>query len=149
MTEPTTLWENIAWNSELEEKTLEYLKSRRYGSKDWVYFHEKPREELSAIAAELGIDFSKPCIGMLSNVIWDAQLHYRANAFPNMLNWVERTIRYFAQRPDLQLIIRIHPAEIRGSVPSRQLLLDEIRKYIFETPLKWELDRNNQENLFM
>ncbi|MCK5122577.1 MAG: transposase [Candidatus Pacebacteria bacterium] len=27
--------------------------------------------------------------------------------------------------------------------------LDKIRKYIFENPLKWELDRNNPENLFM
>ena len=27
--------------------------------------------------------------------------------------------------------------------------LDEIRKYIFENPLKWELDKNNLENLFM
>lgn len=27
--------------------------------------------------------------------------------------------------------------------------LDKIRKYIVENPLKWELDRNNPENLFM
>ena len=27
--------------------------------------------------------------------------------------------------------------------------LDEIRKYIVENPLKWELDRNNPENLYM
>ena len=27
--------------------------------------------------------------------------------------------------------------------------LGKIRKYIFENPLKWELDRNNPENLFM
>ena len=27
--------------------------------------------------------------------------------------------------------------------------LDKIRKYIFENPLKWELDKNNPENLFM
>ena len=27
--------------------------------------------------------------------------------------------------------------------------LDKIRKYIFENPLKWELDKNNPKNLFM
>jgi len=27
--------------------------------------------------------------------------------------------------------------------------LDKIKKYIFENPSKWELDRNNPENLFM
>jgi len=63
---------------------------------------------------------------MLSNVIWDAQLHYRANAFPSMLDWVLETIRYFATRPDLQLLLRVHPAEIRGTARSRQPLVDEI-----------------------
>jgi len=128
LSEPTALWETLAWNAGLEKQLLDYLKSRWYGTQDWIYFHEKPREELSAIAAELGVDFSKPCVGMLSNVIWDAQLHYRANAFPNMLDWVVRTIRYFSKRPDLQLIIRIHPAELRGGVPSRQQLAPEIHQ---------------------
>ena len=27
--------------------------------------------------------------------------------------------------------------------------LDKIRKYVFENPLKWKLDKNNPENLFM
>jgi len=27
--------------------------------------------------------------------------------------------------------------------------LDKIRKYIFENPIKWEFDKNNEENIFM
>lgn len=126
--EPTTNWENIEWTPEIEEETLDYLKSRWQGTKDWIWFHEKPQEELSLIAAELGVDFSRPCIGMLTNVMWDAQLHYRANAFPNMLEWVLQTIRYFEGRPELQLLIRVHPAEIRGTLPSRQPIVHEIEK---------------------
>jgi hypothetical protein len=113
---------------------LKYLKSRWQGTHDWILFHENPREEFSQIAAELRVDFSRPCIGMLTNVMWDAQLHYRANTFPNMLEWTLRTIHYFSNRPNLQLIIRIHPAEIRSSIPSRQPLLDEIRKAFPELP---------------
>jgi hypothetical protein len=64
---------------------------------------------------------------MLTNVMWDAQLHYRANAFQNMLDWVLQTIEYFGRRPDLQLLIRVHPAEIRGTLPSRQPLVPEIK----------------------
>jgi len=64
----------------------------------------------------------------LTNVMWDAQLHYRANAFPDMLDWTIRTIRYFADRQDLQLIIRVHPAEVLGNIPSRQPLVTEIRR---------------------
>jgi len=60
--------------------------------------------------------------------MWDAQLHYRSNAFPSMLAWVQETIRYFERRPELQLVIRVHPAELRGGIPSRQLMALEIRK---------------------
>ena len=126
--EPTSNWENIEWKDEMETEVMEYLKSRWRGTQDWIWFHEKPEEDLSAIAAELGVDFSRPCIGMLTNVMWDAQLHYRANAFPNMLEWILQTIRYFEGRPDLQLLIRVHPAEVRGTLPSRQPLVAEINR---------------------
>lgn len=134
MTEPTSNWENIAWSPELATTTSDYLKSRWQGARDWIWFHERPQEDLGRILAELGLDSSKPTIGMLTNVMWDAQLHYRSNAFPNMLEWALATIRYFAQRPNLQLLIRIHPAEIRGTVPSRQPLVGEIEKAFPELP---------------
>lgn len=134
MSEPTRNWENIAWSPALETKTLDYLKSRAQGTRDWIWFHEKPEEQLSSIAAELGVDFTRPCVGLLTNVMWDAQLHYPANAFPNMRDWIVRTIAYFATRPDLQLIIRIHPAEIRGTVPTQQPILAEIQNAFPEIP---------------
>jgi hypothetical protein len=126
--EPTASWENLDWNSQMEGEILDYLKSRWHGTQDWIWFHEKPEEKLAVIATQLGIDLSKPCVGLLTNVMWDAQLHYRANAFPDMLEWVLQTISYFARRPELQLIIRVHPAEIRGTLPSRQPLVAEIER---------------------
>jgi hypothetical protein len=128
LTEPKEHWENVQWTPEIESEIMAYLQSRWQGTQDWIWFHEKPEQELSAITQELGVDFGKPCIGMLTNVMWDAQLHYRANAFPNMLDWAFRTIDYFGRRPDLQLLIRVHPAEIRGTIPSRQPIEAEIRK---------------------
>ena len=89
---------------------------------------------MRTIAREIGVDFAKPCIGMLTNVVWDAQLHYPANAFPNMLDWIVRTIEYFAEHPELQLLIRIHPAEIRGTLPSRQRVADEIARHFPKLP---------------
>ena len=124
--EPRDTWEDIAWNAQLESATLDYLKSRWQGTQDWIWFHENPEEDINQIAQQVGIDFSRPCIGMLTNVMWDAQLHYPSNAFAGMLDWVLQTISYFARRPELQLVIRVHPAEIRGGVPSRQPLVPEI-----------------------
>ena len=132
--EPTANWEHLSWDTQMENEVMDYLKSRWHGTKDWIWFHEKPEEDLSSIAAELGVDFNRPCIGMLTNVMWDAQLHYRANAFPNMLEWVIQTIRYFISRPELQLLIRVHPAEIRGTLPSRQPLVAEIQRVFPNLP---------------
>ena len=135
LTEPVANWENLPWTPAMESDIMEYLKSRWQGTNDWIWFHEKPEENVAQIARELGIDFSKPCVGMLTNVMWDAQLHYRTNAFPSMREWVLETIRYFGEkRPDLQLIIRVHPAEIRGTLPSRQPLMDEIRREFPQLP---------------
>ena len=134
MSESVTNWENIPWDSQMDEKLMNYLYSRWRGSQDWIWFYEKPQFEIEAIAKEIGVDFSKPCIGLLTNVMWDAQLHYPANAFPNMLTWVLETIKYFAQRPDLQLLIRVHPAEIRGTLPSRQPIISEIHQAIPSLP---------------
>ncbi len=129
MSEPVSTWENIEWSDYLEAETMSYLKSRWTGSGDWIWFHERPKFDVSVLKNEIGIDIqAKPTIGLLTNVMWDAQLHYPANAFKNMKEWIVETIRYFENRSDLQLLIRIHPAEIRGSVRSRQPILREILK---------------------
>lgn len=132
--EPTSEWETMCWNTDLQAQVQDYLDSRWEGSRDWISFHEHPELSVDAIAHEIGIDFSKPTIGLLTNVVWDAQLHYPANAFPNMLEWLMATIRYFAQHPDVQLLIRVHPAELRGTVPSRQPVVAEIAKVFPELP---------------
>lgn len=134
LSEPAATWENMLWGPEQETEVMDYLASRLTGARDWIWFHERPVEDVARINGELGIDPAKPIVGLLTNVFWDAQLHYRANAFKDMLDWTLQTIRYFADRPDLQLLIRIHPAEVRGSIPSRQPLLAEIEKAIPKLP---------------
>lgn len=134
MNESPEAWENMVWTAELEKEVMDYLESRWHGTRDWIWFHENPQDDLAQISDELVIDFRKPTIGLLTNVMWDAQLHYPANAFPNMLSWVLETIQYFADRPELQLVIRVHPAEIRGTVPSRQKIVDEIARVFPELP---------------
>lgn len=134
ITEPVSRWENLPWSPDLETILMNYLESRKTGSQDWIWFHEKPEEKVAHISKETGIDFSKPVIGALTSVMWDAKLHYKSNAFSNMVDWIKATIEYFAGRPELQLLIRIHPAEVRGTLPSRQPLVDEIKRMFPELP---------------
>ena len=128
MSEPRSHWENLDLTPAREAELMKYLTSRREGLFDWIVFHRPTTQDIDSIARQLGVDRSKPVIGLLTNVSWDAQLHYPANAFPNMLEWMVQTCQYFATRPDLQLLIRVHPAEISGFPPSRQPILGELRR---------------------
>ena len=128
LTEPREHWEDLELSESQDRDLMQYLGSRREGLFDWIVFHRASRQDPQQIAAKVGLDTTKPIIGLLTNVSWDAQLHYPANAFPNMLEWLVQTCEYFATRPDVQLLIRVHPAEISGFPPSRQPILGELRK---------------------
>jgi hypothetical protein len=130
MNEPQELWEGLALSASREQELMKYLSSRREGLFDWIVFHRSTRSRSETIIREIGLDSEKPVIGLLTNVTWDAQLHYPANAFPNMIEWLVRTCEYFAARQDLQLVIRVHPAEISGFPPSRQPVLAELQRRI-------------------
>jgi hypothetical protein len=131
MSEPVSEWENIEWNEEKEDRLQTYLRSRLKGTGDWITFQNEKNEinNNSELEAFLG-DNSTKCVSLLTNVLWDAQVHYHQNTFPNMLEWILFTIEYFKTRSDLKLIIRVHPAEVRSMLPSKQQVVDEIsRKY--------------------
>lgn len=135
MSEPTSVWEEEGWDERREHEVLDYLQSRWTGARDWIYFHREPQQDVAKIEAEVGIDFAAgPTIGLLTNVMWDAQLHYPANAFPTMLDWILETVRWFAANPHLQLLVRVHPAEITGWLPSRQSVVDELRREFPQLP---------------
>lgn len=132
--EPTSTWDQMEWSGAHEAAILEYLHSRWEGSEDWISFNRDPEDNLRKISTDLGLDPDKPWIGLLTSVMWDARLHYPGNAYSGVWEWVRQTIEYFAQRPELQLIIRVHPAEVRGRLPARQLLGDEIARAFPELP---------------
>ena len=132
MTESRDHWERGELSPAQDRDLTKYLASRREGLFDWIVFHRPRRQDPQEIASRVGLDPSKKVIGLLTNVTWDAQLHYPANAFPNIVEWLVQTCEYFATRRDLQLLIRVHPAEISGFPPSRQPILEELRKRLPE-----------------
>lgn len=134
LTEPTSAWEDMTWSERHKQRIQDYLRSRWIGNRDWVRFHNEPDFDVEAIRAQTGIDLSRPAIGLLTNVVWDAQLHYRANAFTGMLDWLVKTVAYFGNRSDLQLLIRVHPAEISGTLPSNQRVVDELKRVFPQLP---------------
>jgi hypothetical protein len=125
--EPTSTWEDLPWTADMEAELLSYLESRARGSEDWIWFHDAPVDDRAAIERQLGLDPAKPVVALLTNVLWDARLHYDSNVFADLPDWLLQTVGYFARRPDLQLVIRIHPAEVRGSLPAREQAAELLR----------------------
>jgi predicted nucleic acid-binding protein len=134
LSESPQRWSDLPFGPAREQRIVDYLESRKTGAEDWIWFHRDPLLDGAAIAAQLRLDPGRPRIGLLTSVAWDAQLHYEGRAFPSMIEWLLETIRYFARRPDLELVVRVHPAEVHGFVPSRQRAVDEIRSTFPELP---------------
>lgn len=72
---------------------------------------------------ELG---DKPTFLLATNVIGDSLTLNRQIFSRSMTEWIERTIRFFAEHPDTQLIIRIHPGERYTRGPSVKDIVSSI-----------------------
>lgn len=126
VTQPNDRWERFEMTPERSRIAEDYLESKHLVPRDYASYHVHSLTDPERIREQLGLD-ERPIVSLFTNILWDAQLFYRFNAFPNMLTWVFDTIEYFAKRSDLQLVIRLHPAEARGVMPTNQPLLPEIR----------------------
>src|SRR6185436_3000841 len=72
--EPVSHWEGMQLTAAQEKSLMKYLESRSIGSYDWIWFHDRPNFDRDAIFARHGLRSGVPIIGLLTNVMWDAQL---------------------------------------------------------------------------
>ena len=130
--EPSKEWENIEFKINEENKLNDYLSSRKMGSNDWVYFHNKNPNFNFEIKNYNNLKETK-FVSLFTNVVWDAQLFFDQNIFDDMLDWLFKTIQYFIDQNKI-LVVRAHPAEISGTLPSKQKISDEIKKKFGKLP---------------
>ena len=126
-------WKNTNLDK-IETKIDDYLNSKVIGSEDYVYQKNNIDLDAKKYLQSKNIDHSKLMIGMTTNVIWDAQLHYDNTIFKNMMDWVFKTVSYFINRSDLNLIIRVHPTEVKADRPAREKVKNEILKVFPNLP---------------
>jgi hypothetical protein len=112
------------------QMTINYLESRDIGKNDWIRFGITSKSK----SKPLDLDFSRPTAVLLTNVSWDAQLHYDSRIFTDMHEWIFETIGWFSKQPNLNLVIRIHPAEATGRIKSRDPVEAFILKHFKELP---------------
>jgi hypothetical protein len=90
-----------------------YLAERTRGGVDAGQYWPRMEARRQAVLDELGLDPARPIVSAFTNITWDSAVLDHDVAFDSMFDWLERTVRFFAERDDGQLVIRTHPAEIR------------------------------------
>lgn len=80
-------------------------------------WQDAPAEGAAQARARLGLD-DRPVVLLAANVIGDSLTLGRAAFTDDMSTWLRRTLAYFAQRPDVQLVLRVHPGERNLDGPS-------------------------------
>lgn len=118
---------NIPLSAQQEADLDRYLAERVTGASDWIAFQRSSDRSENNTVRTLGLDAGRPVYAMFANVAWDARLHYQASAYGDMRDWAIDTVRWFADRQDLQLVIRCHPGEVMNNPRAKDRLDDAIR----------------------
>ncbi len=109
------LWEEVKDQRMTDIQTARldaYLAERRQGVpgiNSWSMITEVENR----IRARLALDPARPLAILFTNVTWDSAAQDRDRGFPGMFAWIAESIRLFEALPEAQLVIRIHPGEVR------------------------------------
>jgi hypothetical protein len=102
-------WEDVPLTgAEIDE--LAAVLNRRWTGASGEMVISPPMADADRILSDLGLDQNRPlwtlftsCVDeCISDPSW-------GGAFPSQEAWIEATVAYFARRPNLQLVIRVHP----------------------------------------
>lgn len=70
-----------------------------------------PSQGTTKLHETLGLD-ERPVVLLATNVLGDSLTLGRQVFSSNMAEWLAKTVQYFSERTDVQLVIRIHPGEV-------------------------------------
>jgi len=134
LVEPVAHWRDVPFTTAQRDQVSAYLQSRVNGALDWISYHPDPQIDRQAVAQALNLDLDRPTIGMFTNLAWDAAVLFRGAAFPDMYTWTLETVRWALSHPDLQWVIRCHPAEVRRRSVTREKASDVIQDAFPDLP---------------
>jgi hypothetical protein len=121
--ETDDLWQarkDLPLTSEQREWLVNFFAARQTtqrGEKFARLWQETGTRGGQAMRAELGLD-DRPVVLLTTNVLGDSLTLGRQLFNETMSEWIERLVKYFADRRDAQLLIRIHPGENLTKGPS-------------------------------
>lgn len=114
---------------ELDMQRLRSLFAARQNARLWETFSRlwqgAPAQGGQQIRADLKLD-RRPVVLLPTNVFGDSLTLGRQVFSPTMKEWIARTVRYFEGRPDVQLVIRVHPGELLTHGTSMESVVREL-----------------------
>jgi hypothetical protein len=112
-----------------------YLEERRRGGSALDNFWRARNEDTGLIRRQLHLEAGRPLVVMFCNILWDSAVLERDIAFTSMGEWVVEGIRWARAHPEADLVIRIHPAEVKlRNHPTRERMAEHIAAAVPELP---------------
>lgn len=131
-----------------EKAELEELYRARRGGRAWETFARQWQSSESqgaqAARAQLGLSREKKVVLLCTNVVGDSLALDRQVFSEGMAEWLQETVRHLADRPDVQLVVRVHPGELLGaghpSVEIVQNSMEELPEHVIVIPPESEIN---------
>lgn len=137
--------------TEQETKDIEnYLKDRRTSRNTTQKFQDTQTDDLDLTKKYIKYDElrdkKKRIVTLFTNVMWDTAAVDKDTIFCNVQDWCIKSIDYAAKNPDIEMFIRIHPADARywGFAGAKQLQ-DEILKIVPQLPSNVHLIKSQEK----
>jgi hypothetical protein len=83
----------------------------------WHRLQATASAPLNELRRTLDLRQTDPIALMCTNVAWDSAVIGKVRAFKTMKDWYLKVIRWFAAKPDWQLLVRTHPVEAKLNQP--------------------------------
>ena len=126
-------WKDSKLSREQLSRIKELFKSREEAKTNENFtrlWQNLPSQGGDSVREALKLD-NRPVVMLATNVLGDSLTLGRQVFSKTMADWVSRTILYFIGRPDIQLVIRIHPGEILTRECS---MVDVVKQTLPELP---------------
>lgn len=121
--------------SEQNERLDAYLEQRAAGNVGIQQLWPTMDTDRQGLLQRFRLDPNKPLAVMFTNILWDTAVFGRDVAYDGMSDWVASTIQAFADWPEAQLLIRVHPSEVRLAMQeSRDRIVDRIASSFSRLP---------------
>jgi hypothetical protein len=105
-------WRDISLRDDEERRLDEYLDDRRQGRRTIDRYWINP----TFAGAERRR--SGRLVTLFTNLTWDSAVIGQGLAYDSIQDWLAACIELFAERPEDELVVRVHPAEVK--LPGKQ-----------------------------